>query len=64
MILYSELEVTDQPTSDELQKCYQVRLRGKKFLQTHSDPVTDHGLGQFIDNVIKRDAEDQLKKKS
>ena len=64
VILYSKLEVTDQPKSDELQKCYQVGLRGKKFLQTHPDPVTDHGIGQFINNVIKRDADAQLKRKS
>ena len=40
-----------------------IKLRGK-FLQTHPDPVNDHGLGQFINNVIKRDADDQLKRKS
>ena len=62
VILYSKLEVTDQPTSEELQQCYQVKLQGKKFLQSHPDPVTDHGLGQFISNMIKRDAEDQLKR--
>ena len=64
VILYSTLEITDQPTSDELQKCYQVRLQGKKFLQAHPDPVTDHGVGQFINNVVSRDAEGQLKRKS
>ena len=64
VILYSKLEVTDQPTPDELQQCYQVKLQGKKYLQTHPDPVTDHGLGQFINNVTKRDAEDQLKRKT
>ena len=64
VILYSRLENTDQPTSDELQASYQVKLRGNKILQTHPDPVTDHGLGQFINDVIKRDADDQLKRKS
>ena len=64
VILYSKLEVTDQPTSDELQQCYQVKLQGNKYLQSHPDPVTDHGLGKFINSVIKRDAEDQLKRKS
>ena len=41
-----------------------IKLRGNKFLQTHPDAVNDHGLGQFIKNVIKRDADDQLKRKS
>ena len=47
IILFSHWTITDEELFGDPAK-YQVWLPGPRYLQPHPNPVTDYGLGQFI----------------
>ena len=47
IILFSHWDITDKKLTGDPAR-YQVKLPHKRYLQPHPDPVSDYGLGQFI----------------
>ena len=47
IILFSHWDITDEELFGDPAK-YQVWLPGDRYLQPHPNPVSDYGLGQFI----------------
>jgi len=47
--LYSEIGRSTYP-HDGIQRCYQVGIKGGRYLQIHTDPAKVHGLANFINS--------------
>ena len=55
IIPFSKLQVTNVKSKGDAAR-YQVHLTKTSFLQTHPDPCTSYGLGQFINCCLPEDS--------
>jgi hypothetical protein len=55
VLLFSKLDVVDQPSNDPVQSCYQSSLPGGRILLMHTEPTEPYGLANFVNCPLKAD---------
>jgi hypothetical protein len=54
ILLFSKLQVLDEPTEDEFLKNYQAGLSGGRYLIMNPEPTEAHGMGNFVNCPLRR----------